>query len=123
MSELPQKTRADGVKGAGPAMDCGAGPSRPLLKMRSTRRSISFAARREKVSSRMRPGSAPRAMQMRHAVGQGLRLPRARAGDNQERPVVHVPPCIGRAALLGVKRGKAVRSGIAKCPVIGGSRT
>ena len=58
-----QQPRADAVEGAGPGQrvrhDGGIRPQRPAQQMRSTRRVISAAARRENVISRMRRGSAP----------------------------------------------------------------
>ena len=60
---FPQQACADRVERAGPGErvghDPGVGSERPGAQMRSTRRVISAAARREKVISRMRRGSAP----------------------------------------------------------------
>ena len=57
-----QQPRADAMERAGPGQrighDAGVRPS-TWAQMRSTRRAISAAARREKVISRMRRGSAP----------------------------------------------------------------
>ena len=53
--------------------------------MRSTRRVISAAARREKVSSMMRRGVDPVDDEMRHTVRQRIGLAGARAGNDQER--------------------------------------
>ena len=52
--------------------------------MRSTRRDISTAARREKVSSRITRVSAMHD-EVRHAVRQDIGLARTRAGDHQQR--------------------------------------
>ena len=48
-------------------------------------RVISAAARRVNVSSRMRRGSAPRAIEVRHAMRQRVGLAGAGAGDDQQR--------------------------------------
>ena len=85
-----QQPRADGVERAGPGQRVGhdARRSRPRTDraMRSTRRVISAAARREKVSSRMRLGIGAVDDQMRDAMGQRVGLARAGAGDDQQRP-------------------------------------
>ena len=56
-----------------------------LPTRRSARASISCAARRVKVSRRMRSGRTPRSSRMRDAVDEGARLARAGAGDDEER--------------------------------------
>ncbi len=67
--------------------------------MRSTRRAISPQARREKVISRMRRGSAPLTIEVRDAMGQRVGLARSGAGDDQQRPA----GMLDRAPLLGVQ--------------------
>ena len=85
---LAQQAGADGMEGAGPGQAGGEGvgpfPS-ASAEMRPTRRIISAAARREKVSSRMRRGSAPREDQVRHPMGERAGLAGAGAGDHQQR--------------------------------------
>ena len=60
-------------------------PARDRCRMRSTRRVISAAARREKVSSMMRRGSAPFSIRMRDAMRERVGLARAGAGDDEQR--------------------------------------
>ena len=55
-----------------------------VAMMRSARRSISAAARREKVSSRMRPGSAPLTIRCATRCARVLGFARARAGNHQQ---------------------------------------
>ena len=54
--------------------------------MSRARRRISWAARRVKVSIRMRAGSTPFIVQVRDAMRQGIGLAGAGAGDDQQRP-------------------------------------
>ena len=79
--------------------------------LRSTRRpareSISRAARRENVSSRMRSGGTPLLDQMRDATGEGPGFAGARAGDDQDRAVA----AGDRLELRGVERGPPALSG------------
>ena len=60
MGVLAQQARTNGMEGTDQVSRAGARVApKAAAMMRSARRSISAAARREKVSSRMRPGSAP----------------------------------------------------------------
>ena len=71
--------------------------------MRSTRRVISAAARREKVSSRMRRGSAPLTIRCATRCASVLVLPvpaPAMISSGRRRP------CSTARALLGVERGE-----------------
>ena len=86
---LAQQPRADAVERARPGQRVGhdAGAlAQHLRAIRSTRRLISAAARREKVISRMRRGVGAVDDQMRDAMRQRVGLAGARAGDDQERP-------------------------------------
>ena len=83
-----QQPGADRMECAGPGEpSVGAGAFDPIncAQMRSTRRVISAAARREKVISMMRRGSAPLHDQMRDAVRQRIGLAGARPGNDQKR--------------------------------------
>ena len=83
-----------------------SGPSTSAA-MRSTRRFISAAARRENVSSRMRRGSAPADDQMRDAMRQRVGLARAGAGDDQQRGRRAIRPAmLDGAALFRVELGE-----------------
>ena len=76
------------------------------VAMRSARRSISCAARRVKVSSRMRSGATPFSKQMRDPMRERVGLAGAGAGDDEQRP--------GREAgvLVLAERGCALLGGI-----------
>ncbi len=77
-----------------------------LRAMRSTRRVISDAARRENVISRIRRGSAPLNDQMCDPVRERVGLAGSGAGDDQQwrrRQSSHSPVLDG-TALLGIKR-------------------
>jgi hypothetical protein len=84
-----QEARADAVEGAAPGqarLPAAALPCRaPRAGTRPTRRSISTAARREKVSSSRRDGSAPARTRTRDPRRQRQRLARSRAGDDEQR--------------------------------------
>ncbi len=75
--------------------------------MRSTRRAISAAARREKVSSSMRPGIGAVDDEVGDAVGKGVGLAGAGAGDDEKRAGhVRTPASdavLGGTALLGIE--------------------
>ena len=68
----------------------------------STRRSISAAARRVKVSSRIRPGSTPWAISQATRWTSVAVLPGAGPGHDQQRPIA----VRGRLALLRVELGE-----------------
>ncbi len=84
-----QQARADAVKTYPPSRDPRrASPaSAPSARhaMRSTRRRISAAARRENVSSRIRRGSTPFASRWVYAMGEGVGFTGTGARDDQER--------------------------------------
>ena len=104
---VAQQPRADAVEGARPrsARRPAAAPCRPSTSptIRSTRRAISAAARREKVISRMRRGSAPLDDQVRDAMRQRVGLARAGAGDDQQRPGDRAAAMLDGRALLVVQ--------------------
>ena len=100
-----------------PARIAACGPSTSAA-IRSARRVISAAARREKVMSRMRRGSAPVSDQVGDAVRERVGLAGAGAGDDQERPgdaavaVQHRGPLLGIEALEWVGgRGRRIDQG------------
>ena len=77
------------MEGAGPGQRIGhdSGMLSPITcrAIRSTRRIISAAARREKVISRIWRGSAPLTIKMGHAMRQGVGLARPRPGNDEQR--------------------------------------
>jgi hypothetical protein len=75
--------------------------------MCSTRRIISTAARREKVKSIIRRGSAPHD-EMRHTMGQRIGLAGAGTGDHQKRREAAM---LDRLALFWIKPGEVRRCG------------
>jgi hypothetical protein len=87
--------------------------------MRSTRRIISSAARREKVSSRMPAGIGALGDELRDAVRQRAGLARAGAGDHQQRVMV----CCAAGDLTGARCRKWRRALclVELCQRIGGS--
>ena len=75
----------DGVEGAAPAAVRAA--SRSRAQIAAARASMSSAARRVKVSSRIRSGSTPRSSSARHPRGQRAGLAGAGAGQDDQRAV------------------------------------
>ena len=78
-----------------------------VAMMRSARRSISAAARREKVSNKMRPGFGAVDDQVGDAVRQGAGLAGARTGNHQQGPgdvrAVRSDAMLDGTALRGVQ--------------------
>jgi hypothetical protein len=89
---MPWKVPAQGSAG-------GASAFRPSTRASTwpARRSISCAARREKVSSSSRCGSTPPADEVGHAVRQRAGLARAGARNDQQRALV-TAQCIADGA-------------------------
>ncbi len=103
-----QQAGGDGVEGAAPDALGGAAharaagrmaPAPPCASTASTRRSISAAARRVKVSSRMRRGSAPRSMRCATRCTSVAVLPVPAPATMSSGP----SPCAHGGELLGVE--------------------
>ena len=120
---LAQQPRADAVEGAGPGQRVGRRAARCRRgrvagDALDARASISAAARREKVSSRIRRGSAPLTIEMRHAVASVLVLPEpapAMTSSGPARARARSDAVLDREALLRIERRQEIDGRITRC--------
>ncbi len=116
---LAQQPRADAVEGAGPAQrigdDAGVRRPSPAARCRSTRRCISPEARREKVISRMRRGSAPLTIRWATRCASVLVLPEPAPAITSSGPPIMLDgqPLLG-VQLVEIERGYRARRSVRK---------